>query len=180
MNAFRSFDVIGLLEPLRRYARALTRNDNQAEDLVQNTLLRAYERQGTFKPEASLKNWLFAIQHNLFIDECRRQQAEKWHTATVVDLSIGSQVPNQESHIRLQQIEQLFNLLPEDQKAVLHLIAVEGQTYQEAADCLGIPIGTLMSRLGRARAALREQEDGARRSKSSPRPALRTIGETDG
>ncbi len=180
MNALKSFDVVGLLEPLRRYARALTRNDNQAEDLVQNTLLRAYERQRTFKPDASLKTWLFTILHNLFIDECRRQRAEKRHAVLPVDLSSGSQIPDQESHMRLQQIERLFHLLPEDQKAVLYLIAVEGQTYQEAADSIGIPVGTLMSRLGRARAALREQEDGARPSKASPRAALRTIGQVDG
>jgi RNA polymerase sigma-70 factor, ECF subfamily len=176
----RSFDVISLLEPLRRYARALTRNDNQAEDLVQNALLRAYERQATYQPEASLKNWLFSILHNVFIDECRRRKAEQQHSRDIIDVCLGTEVPGQESHIRLRQIESLFNLLPEDQKSVLYLIAVEGQSYQEAATCLGIPVGTLMSRLGRARSALREHENGTLALKMPAKPNLRTIGEADG
>ncbi len=138
-----------------------------------------YERRGTFQTGANLKNWLFSILHNLFVDECRRQAADKRHSSAAADLSVQSATPDQESHIRLRQIGMLFDQLPEEQKAVLFLIAVEGLSYQEAAASLAIPIGTLMSRLGRARAALRAQEDGTASAKSPGRPNLRAVGEED-
>jgi len=176
MSAHVPFDVIGVLDPLRRYARALTRNESQAEDLVQNALVRAYERQETFRPEASLKTWLFSILHNLFIDECRRQKTERQHTAAFVEIDLSQQGLSQETHVRLRQIENLFNQLPDDQRAVLYLVAVEGYAYEDAARALSIPVGTLMSRLGRARAALRAQEEG-RNGSPLPLRAVRKQGE---
>jgi len=176
MSAHRPFDVIGVLDPLRRYARALTRNESQAEDLVQNALVRAYERQATFRPEASLKTWLFSILHNLFIDECRRRKTERQHATAITGIELGQQGLSQEVHVRLRQIENLFNQLPDDQRAVLYLVAVEGYAYEDAAKTLGIPVGTLMSRLGRARAALRAGEDG-QSAVSIPLRAIRKQGE---
>ena len=83
----------------------------------------------------------------------------------------------QENRVRLRQIQQAFISLPEEQRAVLHLIAIEGLSYQEAAESLGIPVGTLMSRLGRARAALRAFEAGAAQTAvGRPRPNLRVVG----
>ena len=83
----------------------------------------------------------------------------------------------QENRVRLRQIQQAFMSLPEEQRAVLHLIAIEGLSYQEAAESLGIPVGTLMSRLGRARAALRAFEAGAAQAVvGRPRPNLRVVG----
>jgi RNA polymerase sigma-70 factor (ECF subfamily) len=79
--------------------------------------------------------------------------------------------------VRLRQIQQAFMSLPEEQRAVLHLVAIEGLSYQEAAESLGIPVGTLMSRLGRARAALRTFEAGpAQAAVGRPRPNLRVVG----
>ncbi len=179
MNALRPFDVVGLLDPLRRYARALARDESRAEDLVQAALLRAYERRGTFKSGANLKNWLFSILHNLFVDECRHQDADKRHSTAAASGPDETAAPHQESHIRLRQVGLLFERLPDDQKAVLYLIAVEGLSYQEAAASLGIPLGTLMSRLGRARAALRAQEDGTAPVKSFGRANLRAVGDDD-
>jgi RNA polymerase sigma-70 factor, ECF subfamily len=177
-------DVVGELGSLRRYARSLTRDDAQAEDLVHDALVRAYERRSTFRMGANLRTWLFSILHNAFVDERRRRAAEIRRNAEISRIVEDVVAPPQESSTRLVQIRQAFETLPEEQRAVLHLVAIEGLSYQEAAETLGIPIGTLMSRLGRARAALRAFEDGrlpARPSLPAPapspvRPNLRVVG----
>jgi RNA polymerase sigma factor (sigma-70 family) len=182
MNDTKRTDVIGLLGPLRRYARSLTRDETQAEDLVQDALVRAYERQGSFRAGGNLRGWLLSIMHNTFIDGRRRHRAEARRIEQAA-ATIETTVPaEQESRIRLQQIQAAFMSLPDDQRAALHLVAVEGLSYQEAATALSVPIGTLMSRLGRARAALRAYEAGSappQTSQSGPKPNLRIIGGSD-
>ena len=171
-------DVIGLLGPLRRYARSLTRDETHAEDLVQDTLVRAYERRGSFRSGGNLRGWLLAILHNIFIDGRRRHMVEARRLAEASALADTAALPEQEARIRLQQIKAAFLRLPDEQRAVLHLVAIEGLPYQEAADALGIPLGTLMSRLGRARAALRgfEAEGAGSQLSQSKRPGLRIVG----
>ncbi|MCB5177762.1 MULTISPECIES: sigma-70 family RNA polymerase sigma factor [Microvirga] len=179
MRDSKRIDVIGLLGPLRRYARSLTRDDHQAEDLVQDTLVRAYERRGSFHSGGNLRGWLLSILHNTFIDDRRRQAAEARRVQQIAEAMVHSSPAEQESRVRLQQIQQAFMSLPDDQRAVLHLVAIEGLSYQEAAATLDIPIGTLMSRLGRARAALRAFEadpDQQQNASSRPRPNLRLVG----
>jgi len=175
-------DVIGLLGPLRRYARSLTRDESQAEDLVQDTLVRAYERRSSFRSGGNLRGWLLSILHNTFIDSRRRHAAEARRAQDAAEGADAIALPDQEGRVRLQQIRRAFMNLPEDQRAVLHLVAIEGLSYQEAATALGIPVGTLMSRLGRARAALRAFEEGAGAGAPVPgksRPALRVVGGSD-
>src|SRR4051794_15633663 len=148
MTTAKRMDVIGLLGPLRRYARTLTRDETHAEDLVQDTLVRAYERRSSFRAGGNLRGWLLSILHNTFVDSRRRHAAELRrleHAATLIDTAVP---PEQESRVRLQQIQAAFMNLPDEQRAVLHLVAIEGMPYQEAADALKIPVGTLMSRLG--------------------------------
>ena len=158
----RGDDVITQLAPMRRYARALTRDERQAEDLVHDALVRAYERRSTFRPGANLRNWLLSILHNSFIDGHRRQQVELRGKTEVAQIAERTFPAEQETSVYLQQIGRAFRALPDEQRAVLHLVAIEGLTYQEAANALGIPIGTLMSRLSRARAALRAFEESGR------------------
>jgi len=160
MNDPKRTDVIGLLGPLRRYARSLTRDETQAEDLVQDTLVRAYERHGSFRSGGNLRGWLLSILHNTFIDGRRRQAAEARRLEQAVAMAETAAPPAQESQVRFQQVQAAFLRLPDEQRAALHLVAIEGLPYQEAADALGIPVGTLMSRLGRARATLRGFEAG--------------------
>lgn len=181
MNSTKRMDVIELLGPLRRYARSLARDESQAEDLVQDTLVRAYERRSTFRPGGNLRGWLLSILHNTFIDNRRRQVAELRRLEQSAALAETAAPPEQESRVRLQQVQAAFMSLPDEQRAALHLVAIEGLSYQEAANALRIPVGTLMSRLGRARAALRELEAGADLSQRSPnkRPSLRLIGGSD-
>jgi len=153
------FDVTGQLESLRRYARSLTRNDADAEDLVHAALLRAYEKRGSFQDGRPLKPWLLAILHNVHVDGQRARQAEARRNEHAAGLQEPFAAPAQEHHVRLAQVHRAFMELPEEQRAVLHLVAIEGLSFAEAAGALDIPLGTVMSRLARARAALRAVED---------------------
>ena len=132
-------DVVGFLGPLRRYARALTRDESQAEDLVQDTLVRAYERRGSFRLGGNLRVWLLSILHNTFIDERRRRNAESLRIEQLAEIATAELPADQESRVRFQQIRQAFLYLPDEQRSALHLVAVEGLSYQEAAAALGIP-----------------------------------------
>jgi RNA polymerase sigma-70 factor, ECF subfamily len=181
-------DVIAQLAPLRRYARTLTRDETQAEDLVHDTLVRAYEGRATLRAGANLRTWLFSILHNTFIDGRRQREAKLRREAETSRFAEITVPADQESRVRLQQIGRAFRALPDEQRAVLHLVAIEGLPYKEAANALGIPVGTLMSRLGRARAALRAFEETDARSaapalpalpKRSTRPTLRVVGGAD-
>lgn len=178
-------DMVELLVPLRRYARALTRDSLRADDLVHDTLVRALESRAGLRPNTNLRTWMMTVLHNVFIDEQRRKRVEARHADVLVQLSDEVALPAQESQLRLAQIRRAFEALPEEQRAALHLVTIEGLAYAEAAAVLGIPIGTLMSRLGRGRAALRAFEDGGGRLKPArdetpdPRPArprLRLVG----
>jgi RNA polymerase sigma-70 factor (ECF subfamily) len=181
-------DVIAQLAPLRRYALTLTRDETLADDLVHDALVRAYERRATFRSGANLRTWLLAILHNTFVDRWRQREAE-WRREAEASRLVETIAPaDQESRVRFQQIAQAFQALPDEQRAVLHLVAIDGLPYNEAARALGIPVGTLMSRLGRARAALRAFEENGARSATPAlpvppeRPArlnLRVVGGTD-
>ncbi|MBQ0821704.1 sigma-70 family RNA polymerase sigma factor [Microvirga sp. HBU67558] len=181
MNDVKRMDIIGLLGPLRRYARSLTRDEVQAEDLVQDALVRAYEHKASFRPSGNLRGWLLSIVHNAFIDNRRRRIAELRRWEQAAELAESAAMPDQESRVRLQQVQAAFMSLPDEQRAALHLVAIEGLSYQEAATALKIPVGTLMSRLGRARAALRAFEAGiSQPGEPAPkRPDLRIVGGSD-
>ena len=185
-------EIVDLLVPLRRYARALTRDTLRADDLVHDTLVRALEARGGLRPNTNLRTWMMTVLHNVFIDEQRRRRVEARHADVLVQLSDEVALPAQEGQVRLAQIRKAFESLPEEQRAALHLVTIEGMAYAEAAAVLGIPIGTLMSRLGRGRAALRAFEEGRRRGprgadeegteRPEPRPGrprLRLVGDGD-
>ncbi|MEE7478640.1 MULTISPECIES: sigma-70 family RNA polymerase sigma factor [Methylobacterium] len=172
-------DIVDLLVPLRRYARSLTRDTLRADDLVHDTLVRALESQNSLRPNTNLRTWMMTVLHNVFIDDQRRKQVELRHADALVQMSDEMAPPAQEGQVRLAQIREAFLTLPEEQRAALHLVTIEGMAYADAAAVLGIPIGTLMSRLGRGRAALRAFEEGARKgqeggSSTRPRPVERT------
>lgn len=151
-------DMEADLLAMRRYARALARDDQDADDVVQDALLRAIERKATYQPDRSRKRWLLAIVHNVFVSGKRRQAAEARRNDRFAETLLNSVDPQQEEYLRLTEVARGFAALPDAQRAVLHLTAIDGFGYQEAADILGIPIGTVMSRLSRARATLRERQ----------------------
>lgn len=157
-------DVLDQLPALRRYALSLTRDPTDAEDLVHDALLRAWEKQGTFRAERGLRQWLLSILHNTFVDRLRTRRAERRRIEQIAgdlraDPAAHQLAPAQDHALRLAQVRQAFMALPEEQRAVLHLVTVEGLGYSEAAQALGVPVGTVMSRLARARAALRAYEE---------------------
>jgi RNA polymerase sigma factor (sigma-70 family) len=170
------FDIIGQLGSMRRYARSLTRDSADAEDLVHDALVRAYERRETFRQGGNLRAWLLSVLHNSFIDRGRSQRAEAGRIAQSEYLAESRMEPPQDHVVRLAQVKEAFLDLPEEQRSALHLVAIEGLSYQEAAFALAIPVGTLMSRIGRARASLRNMEDNAA---TQPKNRLRIVGGRD-
>jgi len=176
------FDVVGQLPTLRRYARSLTRGDANAEDLVHETLVRAYGKRSSFQEGRNLKAWLLSVMHNVFIDGQRAYLAEGRRIERAAQLSRSHEAPVQEHHVRLTQVYDALMQLPEEQRAAIHLVAIEELTFADAAGVLGVPLGTLMSRMARARAALRELEDGRAGSSAAggTRPNLKIVGGSDG
>jgi RNA polymerase sigma-70 factor (ECF subfamily) len=154
------FDLQPHLEALRRYARVLARADQGADDLVQGALLRAYERRAGFREGADLRVWLMAILHNHFIDQMRARKSTIAREQAWAESNPGFSLPEGEHVVRLEQLRRGFLALPAEQREALHLMAVEGLSVAEVAAVLEIPAGTVMSRVGRARAALRLFEDG--------------------
>jgi RNA polymerase sigma-70 factor, ECF subfamily len=141
---------------LRRYARALLRNPQDADDLVHDVLVRALDRMHTRHPDAAIRPWLFAIMHNLHVSSLRRSKVRGniVPMEAVNDAQVSAQ-PAQEADLHCQETMQAFNLLPPEQQQVLLLVSVEDLSYAEVSAVLGIPIGTVMSRLSRGRERLR-------------------------
>jgi RNA polymerase sigma-70 factor (ECF subfamily) len=149
-------EVEAQIPDLRRYAHALLRDAEAGDDLVQDCLERAVARQGQKRPDGSLRAWLFRILINRHRDLVRRAP-RPGHLVAVDDLSFEPSLPaSQDQHLALRETEAAIARLPEDQKRALLLVALQGASFDEAAEALDIPKGTLMSRLARARASLRD------------------------
>jgi RNA polymerase sigma-70 factor (ECF subfamily) len=156
-----SAEVQPLIPALRRYARAMLRNRDDADDLVQDVLERALANWQGRRKAASLRSWLFAILHNLALDRLRRRARRGIDAPleTVPEAWLGRPA-EQEHALGLQDVLAHLAQLPDDQRAVLLLVSVEDLSYAEIAAVLDIPMGTVMSRLSRARDG-RQMEDGA-------------------
>ncbi|WP_108660129.1 sigma-70 family RNA polymerase sigma factor [Acuticoccus kandeliae] len=157
--ARKGFDIVAEIEPLRRYARILTRDEEAADDLVQATFVRAFERRSSFRDGSNVRVWLMSVMHNLFIDRTRSARAAQAREKAWAELKPVFANPEGEAAARLMQLRAAFLSLPRDQREALHLVSVEGLSVAEAGAILAIPVGTVMSRVGRARAALRNFED---------------------
>lgn len=159
-----------LLPRLRRFARWLTRDASSADDLVQATLERGLARWDSRRDESALRPWLYAIAWHLFLDG--KRHARRY--AAMLELlgrSQAAEQPSVEREVIAQSVVHAMNRLPDEQRHLLLWVSVEGLSYREVADLLGIPIGTVMSRLSRARAALRRLGDG----EAPATPALRLL-----
>jgi RNA polymerase sigma-70 factor (ECF subfamily) len=142
------------LPAMLRFARSLTRDATAADDLVQDAVVRAIERRDRFLPDRDYRSWLLAITHNLFIDGWRRDPKRRVDPLDETARS-GWSEPTQEHTVELRATLRAFEQLPDEQRAVLHLVVIEGASYLEAAAVMGVPVGTVMSRLSRARENLR-------------------------
>jgi RNA polymerase sigma-70 factor (ECF subfamily) len=146
---------------LRRYARALLRHNQDADDLVQETLLRAIEGLRSRRRDAEVRPWLFTIMHNQFVshlrrakvrrEDAQREYPERQANAPNAEFARG----RQEDGLHWQDFIRAFDAIPEDQRTVLLLVSVEDLSYAEVSQVLDIPIGTVMSRLARGRERLR-------------------------
>lgn len=148
--------LLALLPALRRFAWSLTNSVHDADDLLQNTVERLLVK--GMPADADLNKWAFTVCRNLWIDECRSRKVRgtvAWdqdeHDVVTVDGEKDMQLK-----IEVAQINALLQQLPEEQHLVLSMVTVQGLSYQETADALGVPLGTVMSRLARARSRLVE------------------------
>lgn len=159
-SASAPHNLVGHIPDLRRYARALTGDAWAADDLVQDTLERACQRWQLWSAGSDLRAWLFTLMHNLFVDGARRalrQQASRHVDVDEVgaELAAPGGVPDQ-----ALDLQRCLMRLPPEQREVLLLVTLHDLGYEEAAKITGVPIGTVMSRLSRARARLRDLMEG--------------------
>ena len=146
-------EIVELLPRLRRFGRTVTRHREDADDLVQIAVERALTRADQWQPGTRLDSWIFRIMQNAWIDEVRARQRRD---LTFVAEELGEQVgvSTTDAQIDAIAVRKAVSQLNEDQRSVVGLVLIEGLPYKEAAEVLGIPIGTLTSRLARAREAL--------------------------
>ena len=146
--------VVPHIPRLRRYARALTGERTAADDLVQDTLERACNKLHLWRRGSDLRAWLFTIMHNVFINQVRGRRV-------VPDVPLNDEIMELPAHsaqadrLEIRDLDAALARLPDEQREVLLLVALEQLSYEETAKALGIPIGTVMSRLSRARERLR-------------------------
>jgi RNA polymerase sigma-70 factor (ECF subfamily) len=173
--------IVTNLPSLRSFAVSLTRSVDQAEDMVQETVLRAISKQEKFEPGTNLQAWLFAILRNLFCSACHRakrevEDADGSYAATLISN------PDHEDRIMLKDLAAALAKLPEGQRKVMMLVGAEGMSYEAAAQALGCAVGTIQSRVNRARNRLAElmglerreqhRRGAAKHRKSAARSAL--------
>jgi RNA polymerase sigma-70 factor (ECF subfamily) len=156
-------DIEPHIPALRRYAWALLRNQDAADDLVQDCLERAISRWHLRRRDGNLRAWLFTILRNQYLNNVRERKRHGPHVELQeVDFQASAEGDGERSLMGRDALQAL-NALPEEQRSLLLLIAVEDFSYQEAATLFGVPTGTIMSRLNRARANLRKVIEGGAR-----------------
>jgi RNA polymerase sigma factor (sigma-70 family) len=152
--------IVGVMEAcipaLRRYAGTLLRDRQEVDDLVHDCLVRALDRLHTRRSDAEMRPWLFAIMHNIYVSRLRqkrtRGEVEPLDSVAESVVGVGAR---QEEHVQTREVMAEVQRLPSDLRSVLLLVTVEDLTYAQVAEVLGIPIGTVMSRLSRARERIR-------------------------
>jgi RNA polymerase sigma-70 factor (ECF subfamily) len=149
--------MLACLPRLRRYARALTGERESADDLVQDTLERAWQRLDSYQRGSDMRPWLFAIMHNLHADQRRKPALATVELEQADEASVTPLLPD---HGLALDLGAALQRLPAEQREVLLLVVLEEMRYEDVAATLGIPVGTVMSRLSRARERLRQSMDG--------------------
>lgn len=155
-------ELVALLPRLRRFARSLTRNADEADDLVQAALERGLRNLGGWQPGTRLDAWMFRIMKNCWIDEVRSKSVRTRYFAPEEDgAHVGADgAAEMELRLEARAVYEAMEHLPEEQRVTVALVLVEGLSYREAADALEVPIGTITSRLARARAAIESRLSG--------------------
>ena len=159
MPAQDEAEIVACIPSLRRYARGLVSDRDRADDLVQDTLERAWSRFSMWQKRGEVRAWMFGIMHNQFVDRLRAQRSRPEDSAGD-DVPDVPQRASQADALEVRDLDRLLQRLPPEHREVLLLVGVEELSYQEVAIAIGVPIGTVMSRLSRARARLREEMQG--------------------
>ena len=161
--------MLAVLPRVRRFALSLTGRPDQADDLVQDAVERALRNLDRWERGSRMDSWMFRIVQNLWIDRLRARRV-RGEAAPVDELDADpiDGVRAAEAHIMLNQTQKALGGLPEEQRAVVGLVLVDGMSYREAADILGVPIGTVTSRLARARDALTARVFGVAAKEAMP------------
>lgn len=147
--------IVAELPMLRKYALRLTRSVHLAEDLVQDCLARALSRRHLFNSDANLRPWLFTVMHNIHVSRCRQMVVRTAYVVAQMKVATEGRDATQEHVTDLNRVLRVLALLPREQRDVVTLVTLQELSYQEAADTLGIPVGTVMSRLARGRDKIR-------------------------
>jgi len=155
--------LIAVLPRLRRFARGLSGSGSDADDLVQAACERALARQHQFQEGTRFDSWMFRIVQTIWIDQIRARDVRK-EDGDIAEERLGSDEPVRrvEARLALAEVRRAVDRLPPDQRAALLLVTVEGLSYKEAAEVVQVPVGTIMSRLARARMALQAQLEAGR------------------
>ena len=163
MSVRFSDQLIAVLPRLRRFARGLSGSVADADDLVQAACERALARQHQFQEGTRFDSWMFRIVQTIWIDQVRSRDVRK-EDGDIAEDRLGSDEPARrvEARLALDEVRRALDRLPPDQRTALLLVTVEGLSYKEAAEVVQVPVGTIMSRLARARIALQLQVEAGR------------------
>jgi RNA polymerase sigma-70 factor (ECF subfamily) len=164
-------DVGAVIPRLRRYARALTASREAADDLVQDTLERAWAKRALWQPGTDLRAWMFTLMHNVHVNSLKSARRRP-ETSSIAEEDAPAAAASAETGIVLGELRAALAVLPDEQREVVLLVGLEQLTYAEVAGVLGIPVGTVMSRLARGRERLRMVLEGGG---SQGRAALRRV-----
>jgi RNA polymerase sigma factor (sigma-70 family) len=164
--------LVAHIPDLRRYARSLTGDAWAADDLVQDTLERACERWQLWSAGSDLRAWLFTLMHNLFVDGTRRAMRQAGQRVDIDEVA-GDMAGPAGTPEQTLDLQRCLLRLPPDQREVLLLVTLQDLRYEDVARMTGVPLGTVMSRLSRARSRLRELMEGG--AAAARAPALRRL-----
>lgn len=171
---FEQTAIINEMDKLRRFALRLTRNNNDAEDLLQSTVLRALEKNHMFETGTDLFKWSSKIMFNLFVTDYRRKTKFETQYDPESYLERESVEADQDVKIELNRVRAAMSVLSDDHREILMLVSIKGLQYQEVSEALQIPVGTVRSRLSRAREQLQNLLDGPAVQTGFPPPRPQT------
>lgn len=148
-------EIVTCLPQMRAFALSLTRDASSADDLVHDTIVKAWKSFDKFEDGTNLQAWLFTILRNTFYSDMRKAKREREKTEmSLSEVAMGD--PNQQDHIAVMDFEKALTLLPDEQREALVLVGASGMSYEDAAETCGVAIGTIKSRINRGRARLAE------------------------
>lgn len=148
-------DLVKTIPSLRAFAISLAQNNDRADDLVQETLVKAWDKQSSFQLGTNLKAWLFTILRNEFYSQMRKRGREVQDSDGLLTAGVAIH-PGQQGSVDLKDFRKALETLPEDQREAIILIGASGFSYEEAAEICGCAVGTIKSRVSRARTRLQE------------------------